>query len=162
MQRNAAGTAFHPGRAADIYVKGEKVGTVGEIHPTVCANYGIKARVVAADLDLDKLFQLRGGEPQFTPLPKHPATSRDLALVADEATPAAELAGCIRSNAGENLESLTLFDVYTGEKVGEGKKSLAYNLVFRAADRTLTDEEVDGAISRVLKALGEMGVTLRS
>ena len=120
------------------------------------------ARVVAADLNLDKLFELRGGEPQFAPLPKHPATSRDLALVADEAAPAAALAGCIKANAGENLESLTLFDVYTGEKVGEGKKSLAYNLVFRAADRTLTDEEVDGAISRVLKALGEMGVTLRS
>ena len=79
-----------------------------------------------------------------------------------KAAPAAALAGCIKANAGENLESLTLFDVYTGEKVGEGKKSLAYNLVFRAADRTLTDEEVDGAISRVLKALGEMGVTLRS
>ena len=135
---------------------------MGEVHPTVCANYGVKARVVAADLNLDKLFELRGGEPQFAPLPKHPATSRDLALVADEAAPAADLAGCIKANAGENLESLTLFDVYTGEKVGEGKKSLAYNLVFRAADRTLTDEEVDGAISRVLKALGEMGVTLRS
>ena len=162
VERNAEGAAFHPGRAADIFVKGEKVGTVGEVHPTVCANYGVKARVVAADLNLDKLFELRGGEPQFAPLPKHPATSRDLALVADEAAPAAALAGCIKANAGENLESLTLFDVYTGEKVGEGKKSLAYNLVFRAADRTLTDEEVDGAISRVLKALGEMGVTLRS
>lgn len=160
--RNTAGAAFHPGRAADLFVNGEKVGTVGEVHPTVCANYGVKARVVAADLDLDKLFELRGGEPQFAPLPKHPATSRDLALVADEAAPAADLAGCIKANAGENLESLTLFDVYTGEKVGKGKKSLAYNLVFRAADRTLTDEEVDGAIGRVLKALGEMGVTLRS
>ena len=162
VERNAEGAAFHPGRAADIFVKGEKMGTVGEVHPAVCAGYGVKARVVAADLNLDKLFELRGGEPQFAPLPKHPATSRDLALVADEAAPAAALAGCIKANAGENLESLTLFDVYTGEKVGEGKKSLAYNLVFRAADRTLTDEEVDGAISRVLKALGEMGVTLRS
>ena len=161
-KRNAEGTAFHPGRAADLFVNGEKVGTVGEVHPTVCANYGVKARVVAADLNLDKLFELRGGEPQFAPLPKHPATSRDLALVADETAAAADLAGCIKANAGEDLESLTLFDVYTGEKVGEGKKSLAYNLVFRAADRTLTDAEVDGAVSRVLKALGEMGVTLRS
>ena len=162
VRRNAAGAAFHPGRAADIFVQGEKVGTVGEVHPTVCTNYGIKARVVAADLDLDKLFALRGGEAQFRPLPKHPATSRDLALVADEAMPAAELAGCIQSNAGQDLESLTLFDIYTGDKVGAGKKSLAYNLVFRAADRTLTDEEVDGAIARVLDALGAMGVSLRS
>ena len=85
-----------------------------------------------------------------------------LALASMVAIETAALAGCIKANAGENLESLTLFDVYTGEKVGEGKKSLAYNLVFRAADRTLTDQEVDEAIGRVLKALGEKGVSLRS
>lgn len=160
--RNAEGTTYHPGRAADLYVGETKVGTVGELHPKVCANYGIKARVVAADLNLDAMFELRAAETLFKALPKHPATSRDLALVADNSVPAADMVACIRKGAGKILESLTLFDVYTGEKVGEGKKSLAYNLVFRAADRTLTDEEVDAAVQKVLKNLAAIDVVLRS
>ncbi len=160
--RNAEGTTYHPGRTADLYAGEVKIGTVGELHPKVCTNYGIKTRVVAADLDLDALFQLRAVETVFQPLPKHPATSRDLALVADAKVPAADMVACIRKGAGKILESLTLFDVYTGDKIGEGKKSLAYNLVFRAADRTLTDEEVDAAVQKILKNLAAIDVVLRS
>ena len=138
-ERNAEGTSYHPGRAADLYAGKTKIGTVGEVHPAVCTGYGIKARVVAADLDLDALFACRGACPQCVPLPRHPATTRDLALVADEAVPAAALEGCIREGAGQLLERVSLFDIYTGDKLGAGKKSLAYSLVFRAADRTLTD-----------------------
>ena len=128
----------------------------------MCANYGVKARIVAADVNLDAVFAARAAGVQYQPLPKHPSTSRDLALVAEDALPAAELAACIRKGAGKILESLSLFDVYTGDKIGPGKKSLAYNLVFRAADRTLTDEEVDAAVQKVLKNLAELGVQLRS
>ena len=160
--RNSEGTTYHPGRTADLYLDDTKIGTVGELHPTVCANYGIKARVVAADLDLDVMFALRATETLFQPLPKHPATSRDLALVADTSVAAADMVACIEKGAGKILESLTLFDIYTGEKIGEGKKSLAYNLVFRAADRTLTDEEVDAAVQKILKNLAAINVSLRS
>ena len=96
------------------------------------------------------------------PLPKHPAVTRDLALVMDMGVPAADVAEAIRTAAGSVLESLALFDVYTGEKVGEGKKSLAYNLVLRAPDRTLTDEEAEATVAKVLSALEKMGVALRS
>lgn len=160
--RSAETGPWHPGRTADLFAGEVKIATVGEVHPAVCANYGIKARVVAADLDLDALFACRGACPQCVPLPRHPATTRDLALVASADTPAAALESCIREGAGKLLESVTLFDVYTGEKLGEGKKSLAYNLVFRAADRTLTDEEADGAVRSILQKLQNLGVSLRS
>ena len=162
VRRNAQGAAYHPGRAADLYLGETKLATLGEVHPAVCANYGVKARIVAADVNLDAVFAARAAGVQYQPLPKHPSTSRDLALVAEDALPAAELAACIRKGAGKILESLSLFDVYTGDKIGPGKKSLAYNLVFRAADRTLTDEEVDAAVQKVLKNLAELGVQLRS
>ena len=162
VRRNAEGAAYHPGRAADIHLGEVKLGTVGEVHPVVCANYGVKARIVAADIDLDAVFAARAPGVQYKPLPKHPATSRDLALVAADALPAAEMAAAIRVGAGKILESLTLFDVYTGDKIGAGKKSLAYNLVFRAADRTLTDQEVDAAVQKVLKNLSAIGAELRS
>ncbi|MCI2046361.1 MAG: phenylalanine--tRNA ligase subunit beta [Faecalibacterium sp.] len=164
--RNESGHTWHPGRTADILCRAgsEEVllATVGEIHPKVAANYGIKARVVAADISLDGLYRCRAAEATYMPLPKTPATTRDLALVAENAIPSAELVACIRKGAGRILESVSLFDIYTGERIGAGKKSLAYSLVFRAPDRTLTDTEVDAAVQKVLKALGEIGVTIRS
>lgn len=172
IRRNTSGNTWHPGRTADIYLpvydeKHKPVGevllaTVGELHPSVLANYGIKPRVVAADISLDALFENRGGTAQFQPLPKHPASTRDLALVADLDVAASEIAARIQKGAGKILESLTLFDVYTGDKIEAGKKSLAYNLVLRASDRTLTDEECENAVKKVLKNLEEIGVTLRS
>lgn len=160
--RNAAGTTYHPGRCADIYVGQEKLGVIGELHPAVLANYGVKPRVVAVELNMDVLFAHRGGTALFQPLPKHPSTARDLALVADLEVPAAAIAERIEKAAGSLLESLTLFDVYTGEHMAAGKKSLAYNLVLRASDRTLTDEETDNTVQNVLKSLEEIGVVLRS
>ena len=160
--RNTAGTSYHPGRCADIWLGEDKLGTIGEVHPAVLANYGVKPRVVAAELRMDVLFAHRGGTPAFKQLPKHPAITRDLALVADDAVPAADIASRIRKAAGKALESLTLFDVYTGEHMAPGKKSLAYSLVLRAADRTLTDEEAENAVKKVLANLAEISVELRS
>ncbi|MDL2324806.1 phenylalanine--tRNA ligase subunit beta [Ruminococcaceae bacterium OttesenSCG-928-A16] len=171
VEANTEGTTYHPGRCANIYVQvpvanappvRALVATLGEIHPAVTANYGIKPRVVAADISLDVLFAVRGGTPEFTPLPKFPATTRDLALVANLEVPAATIAGRIQAAAGKNLESLTLFDVYTGEKIASGKKSLAYSLVLRGKNATLTDQDADHAVAKVLKSLAEIGVELRS
>lgn len=160
--RNTAGTSYHPGRCADLYAGDEKLGVVGELHPAVLSGYGIKPRVVAAELDMEVLFGHRGGTALFRPLPKHPAITRDLALVADRGVPAAEIADRIEKAVGKTLESLTLFDVYTGEHIARDKKSLAYSLVLRAADRTLTDEEAESAVKKVLKSLSEIGIELRS
>ena len=160
--RRTTAPTWHPGRAAELWMGDKKIGTMGELHPLVCANYGVKVRVVAAQLDMDAVFSLRQTNVLFKPLPRHPATTRDLALVAAADVPAADMVKCIQDGAGKILESLTLFDIYTGEKLGEGKKSLAYNLVFRAPDRTLTDEDVEGAVKKILKNLEAIHVTLRS
>ncbi len=160
--RNTDGTMYHPGRCADIYVGEEKLGTIGEVHPTVLANYGVKPRVVAAEINIEVLFAHRAIAVTFSPLPKHPAITRDLALVADADVAAADIAVRIEKAAGKALESLTLFDIYTGDKIASGKKSLAYNLVLRAADRTLTDDEAENAVRKILKSLGEIDVVLRS
>lgn len=160
--RDTTGTTYHPGRTASIMLGEVKLGTIGEVHPKVLTNYGIKPRTCVADVSFDLLFEHRGGTAQFNPLPKHPAMTRDLALVADEDVPAAEIAQRIEKGAGKILESLALFDIYRGESLGKGKKSLAYNLVLRTAERTLTDEEADAAVKKVLKNLSEIGVTLRS
>ncbi len=159
--RDTAGTSYHPGRCAKIYLGDDLLGVIGEVHPAVLANYGVKQRAVAAELSLEVLFAHRGPTPVFHALPRHPAITRDLALVADEKAPAAEIAACIRKAAGKTLESLTLFDVYTGEHMAAGKKSLAYSLVLRASDRTLTDEEAEHSVKKVLDALEKLGVTLR-
>lgn len=160
--RDESGTMYHPGRAASIMVNGKKAITIGEIHPKALANYGVKPRVYAADINLDVLFEMRGKTPLFAPLPKHPAITRDLALVANKNVEAQEIATRITKAAGKALESLTLFDIYEGDKVGEGKKSLAYSLVLRSSERTLTDEEAQNAVEKVLKSLSEIDVVLRS
>ncbi|MGD9560407.1 MAG: phenylalanine--tRNA ligase subunit beta [Oscillospiraceae bacterium] len=166
VRRNSEGISFHPGRCAEVWVPTDGgtalLCTLGEVHPAVSEAFDIRPRVVAADVDMDLLFAVRGGTPQYRPLPKYPALTRDLALVADDALPAAEIAAVIRAAGGSRLESLTLFDVYTGEKLGAGKKSLAYSLVLRDAGATLTDADADAIIAKVLKNLEKLGVQLRS
>ncbi len=160
-RRAENGPSYHPGRAADLYLGEDKLATVGEIHPAVCENYGIKTRVVAAEIRIDALFGARGATPQYQPLPKFPAVTRDLALVAKADVPAADIAAVIEKAGGKRLESVRLFDVYTGEKIGEGMRSLAYGLVLRDAAATLTDEDADAVVKKILKNLEPLGVTLR-
>ena len=132
------------------------------MHPRVCLNYEIGTRVYAAKLDVDLLYENRDHEKTFVPLPKFPASSRDLALICDEGMPVATLEKTIRASVGGVLESVKLFDVYQGAQIEKGKKSVAYSISMRAQDRTLTDEEADAAVKRTLKALSQLGVTLRA
>ncbi|MEG0616312.1 MAG: phenylalanine--tRNA ligase subunit beta [Oscillospiraceae bacterium] len=162
IERDISGTMYHPGRAARIMLDGEVLGTIGEVHPKVLQNYGVKPRVVAADISIDKLFAHRSGTHLFAALPKHPAITRDLALVASDDTQAQDIAMRIKKAAGKTLESLKLFDIYRGNNIGEGKKSLAYNLVLRAPDRTLTDDEAENTMKKILKTLEEINVVIRS
>lgn len=160
--KNTEGTTYHPGRCANMYLGDDLLGIIGEVHPAVTANYGVKPRVVAAEINTEVLFSHCGSTPIFKALPKHPAITRDLALVAGNEVAAADIATQITEAAGKTLETLTLFDVYTGEHMAKGQKSLAYNLVLRASDRTLTDEEAEATVSKILKKLESMQVTLRS
>ncbi|MFV0352617.1 MAG: phenylalanine--tRNA ligase subunit beta [Oscillospiraceae bacterium] len=165
VRRAQQDSTYHPGRSADFYLKvnGEEVllGRAGEIHPAVADNYGMRAKIVAADISLDVLFAARGGVAQYKPLPKFPAITRDLALVANMDVPAAEIAACIESAGGNLLESYKLFDIYTGNQLGEGKKSLAYSLVYRSSTSTLTDADAETSVQNILQKLSKLNVTLR-
>ncbi len=153
--------SYHPGRCAAIVVGEETIGGIGEIHPEVCESFGIGTRAYAAQLDGDALFRLHSEEKSYTPLPRFPASTRDLAVICDEALPVAEIEKAIRRHVGKILEQVQLFDVYRGAQVPQGKKSVAYALILRAADRTLTVEECDKAMAQALEGLREIGAEIR-
>ncbi len=154
--------SYHPGRSANAYAGKTLIAVLGELHPAVAENYGIRARCYAAEIDVDALFSLRGPTIQYRPLPRFPAISRDLALVCDESMLSSEIEAVIRSSGKDLLESLAVFDVYRGDGVSVGKKSIAYNLVLRDSEKTLTDADADAAVSDILSALSAIGVHLRS
>ena len=154
--------SYHPGRCANILIRGEVVGVFGTVHPTVAARYGLSGEVLAAELPLDKLFAAIDPVKLYHPLPKFPASTRDIAVLVDDTVPAASMQAAIEKAAGSILEAVKLFDVYKGKGIPEGKKSVAYSLSMRAPDRTLTDEECDKAMKQALAALEkDFGAVLR-
>ncbi len=153
--------AFHPGRSAVVYSGTTPLGIFGEIHPTVQETYGIGVKTYAAKLDIPAMFAAANDEITYKPLPKFPAMTRDLSLVCDESIPVAELETAIRDAVGKPLEKVELFDVYRGEQIAKDKKSVSYKIVMRSADGTMTDEQADAAMKRVLKALTKLGAELR-
>lgn len=155
-------SAYHPGRCAVVSLNGERLGLFGEIHPSVSENYGIRQRVYAFELDVDAMFALHTPEKQYTPLPKYPATTRDLALLCDEQIPVLSLEKTMIKAAGATLESIKLFDVYQGKQIEAGKKSVAFNLTLRSKESTLTDEQVNATIKKIMRALEDMGAVLRT
>ena len=159
---NKENPTFHRGRCADISIGEKKIGEIGEIAPVVLDNYGIGTRAYVATLDIADIFDARIVEKKFKPTPKFPASTRDLAIICDDELPAASLEKAIRAGAGKLLEKVELFDVYKGSSIAEGKKSVAYTMTLRAADRTLTVEECDRAVNKVLKELANIGAELRS
>ncbi len=154
--------AFHPGRRAVISKNGVKLGIMGELHPGVLENYGIGTKAYAAKLCVPEMMSVAEGTVTYKPLPKFPATTRDIAVVCGDSLPAASLEKAIRSAVGNILESVTLFDVYKGKQVGDGKKSVAYSISMRSHEGTLTDEQADAAMKRVLKELAKLGAELRA
>jgi len=156
--RAAARAPWHPGRCAEITLHGAVLGHAGELHPRVCAAYGVPARSVAAEIDLGRLLEQAVRVVAAPSYSDYPVAKEDVALEVDEAVTAAEVEAALREGAGELVESIRLFDVYAGPQVGEGKKSLAFALRFRAPDRTLTDAETaafrDAAVARAAERLG--------
>ncbi|MGB3523160.1 MAG: phenylalanine--tRNA ligase subunit beta, partial [Mycobacterium sp.] len=154
--RSGAYLPWHPGRCAEVLVGETLIGHAGQLHPAVIERAGLPKGTCAVELNLDAI-------PVTTALPAprvspFPAVFQDLALVVDEKVTAQSVADAVREGAGELLEDIALFDVYTGPQVGEGRKSLAFALRFRAADRTLTEDEAssarDAAVARAAEAVG--------
>lgn len=158
----AEASSFHPGRCAVITKDGKAVGIVGELHPEVLENYGIGVKAYAAKLNVTELLDMATAVKTYKPLPKFPATTRDLAIVCDESLPVAELEKAIKKAVGNILETVTLFDVYQGKQIAAGKKSVAYAISMRSHEGTLTDEQADAAVKRVLKELAALGTELRA
>lgn len=153
---------FHPGRCAQFKIGDKVLATLGEVHPEAAENYSIGEKVYIAEVDVETAYENRMPSRTHKPLPKFPAVTRDLAFVCDRDIPVLTLEKEIRTAVGKTLENVTLFDVYEGEQIESGKKSVAFNIQMRSADKTLTDEEADAAVKRVIKALSKLDITLRS
>ena len=154
--------SYHPGRCATVWAGGTCLGVFGQIHPLVAKNYGVDAELYCAELSLEALMAAKGPRPEYTPLPKFPAVTRDIAVVCDEAVTVGALEKAIRKGAKGLLKEAALFDIYRGKGVDEGKKSVAFNLILRADDRSLTAEEADEDVKSILETLkSELGAVLR-
>ena len=147
--------SYHPGRCAKVTIDGMDVGFLGQVHPLVAKNYGIDADVYCAEISFTKLLQCQLPDATYTPLPKYPSVTRDLSLICDEAVTVAQAEDVITAAAGKLLRGVKLFDIYRGVGVPKGKKSMAFSLELRADDRTLTDNDSETVVSKVLAALKE-------
>jgi phenylalanyl-tRNA synthetase beta chain len=162
VRRGATPAPWHPGRCAELVLGDRVVGHAGELAPRACENAGLPRRTAAMELDLGALVAASGGVVMPTSLSTYPVAKEDVALVVDVAVPAAAVEAALVSGAGPLLESVRLFDVYSGEQVGAGRKSLAFALRFRAPDRTLTVDEVSAARDAAVASASGLGAVQRS
>ena len=157
-----AGKSFlHPGRQANIVYDGNVIGYLGEVHPTVCENYDMKTRAYIAVIDMPYVYEMSSFDKKYEGIAKFPAVTRDISMVVPKNILVGQIEEVIEKNGGKNLESYSLFDIYEGDQIEEGFKSVAYSIVFRAKDRTLEENDVSSAMKKILKGLEEMGIQLR-
>jgi len=148
-------TSYHPGRCASIIVGDKILGTIGELHPVVIENYGLNERCYCGELDFSILAELTDMERLYQPLPKYPAITRDFAVVVKDSVLVKEIEDIVKAQGGKLLESFKLFDVYQGNQIKEGFKSIAYTITYRNKERTLTDDEVNVSHNRILADISE-------
>ena len=154
--------SYHPGRCAGVWADGKYLGVFGQIHPLTARNYGVDTELYCAELSFDALSQVRSGAPVYQPLPKFPSVTRDIAVVCDESVTVGQLEAAIRKGARGLLKEVSLFDIYRGVGIRPGKKSVAFNLILRSDDRSLTSEEADEDVRSILAALEQdCGAVLR-
>ncbi len=157
-----AGKSFlHPGRQANIVYDGNVIGYLGEVHPTVCENYDMKTRAYIAVIDMPYVYEMSSFDKKYEGIAKFPAVTRDISMVVPKNILVGQIEEVIEKSGGKNLESYSLFDIYEGDQIEEGFKSVAYSIVFRAKDRTLEENDVSSAMKKILKGLEEMGIQLR-
>ncbi len=163
FKRESENLSYHPGKTAMLTVgKNVEVGVLGEVHPDVTENYGVDTLCYTAELDLDKLYEYANVEKVYTPIAKFPAVTRDIALLVDDAILVAEIEETIKKAGLPLVESIELFDVYKGEQIPEGKKSIAYAIVYRDPKKTLDDKAVNKVHDKILRALEhKLGAQLR-
>ena len=147
--------SYHPGRCAKVYAGEKYLGVLGQIHPLVAQNYGVDAEIYCAEIEFTALFSLTGDTPIYTPLPRFPASTRDLSVVCDEAVTVGDLTGTIRANGGKYLESVQFVEVYRGAPIRAGQKSVTFSLTLRAEDQTLTVDEAEETMNAILAGLKE-------
>jgi phenylalanyl-tRNA synthetase beta chain len=152
-EAESGNSSYHPGRCARVYSGETLIGVLGQIHPLVAKNYGVDTELYAAELSFDAIWKVHGDTPVYTPLPRFPSVTRDIAVVCDAAIPAAELERTIKECGGVYLRGCSLFDVYQGSHIPEGKKSVAFSLTLRADDMTLTDEHAEETVAAILAGL---------
>ncbi len=155
IQSDTENTSYHPGRCAKVLIGDKKVGSFGQIHPSVAAEFELDTDVYAATLDVTKMYGKSENDKHYKPLPMFPGIERDLALVMDKDIEAQSVIDSIMRYANKSLCSVTVFDVYTGKGIEEGKKSVAFRLTFRLPDKTMNDAEVEQSVSKILKKLKE-------
>jgi phenylalanyl-tRNA synthetase beta chain len=152
---------YHPGRTAEIKLGGHTIGYIGQLHPGLQQNKDLEDTFVF-EVELEPLAAHANRNIAYKPLPRYPSIGRDMALVVDTSVPVANIIAEVKKAAGSLLESIQVFDVYTGERLGAGKKSVAFSLVYRTPERTLTDEEVSGLHAKVVSAMEQIfGAELR-
>jgi phenylalanyl-tRNA synthetase beta chain len=159
---SGADAYYHPGRCATLKAGGATIAKVGEVHPAVREAFLMPRRAVIAEIDLDLVQKLAVPMGKLNPLPRFPGVVRDLALAMDESVAVGPLMAAIRKAGGELLEGLEMFDVYRGGQLGDGKKSVAFSLAFRAADHTLTEQEVVKAMEKIQRSCAyQFGAVIR-
>ena len=157
-----ADPSYHPGRCAGVYAGEKMLGVMGQIHPAVAANYDVDCELYCAELSFEALLEAQGPGAEYRALPRFPAVSRDIAVVCAEEVTVGALEACIRRAGGKLLREVVLFDIYRGQGVAEGSKSVAFSLTLRSDERSITAAEADEEIKDILAALEkELGATLR-
>ena len=159
---DAGKTFLHPGRQAEIIYEDTVVGYFGEVHPLVQEAYGIAERTYVANIDLSVICKKANFTVKYEGIAKFPSVVRDISLVMDKSLTAGEIEKIIRSESGAILESLELFDIYEGERIGADKKSMAYSITFRNKEKTLEESEISAVMDKILKGLQTIGAVLRS
>ena len=158
---NAGKTFLHPGRQANIIYKDTVIGYLGEVHPVVCDNYDMKTRAYVAVIDMPYIYEMADFNKKYEGIAKFPAVSRDISMVVPKEIPVGQIEAVIEQRGGKILESYKLFDIYEGDQIEKGFKSVAYNIVFRAKDRTLEENDIAGAMKKILNGLEGLGIQLR-
>ncbi|MGG7176183.1 phenylalanine--tRNA ligase subunit beta [Clostridium paraputrificum] len=160
--RESENPTFHPGKTAAIQLRGKSAGVFGEIHPDVQEEYGLDVACYVAELDLDLLYEAADTKKEYTPIPKFPAATRDIAVLVDDSVLAGDIEETIRKAGGALVEKISLFDIYKGEQIEAGKKSIAYAIIYRDPKKSLTDNDVNKVHEKILKSLEhKLGAQLR-